>query len=172
MSRAFVKEPDGDAAGDCQPELPQSPHPNHVTAKGLAALQDRFAALADEKRALAAKQGDLAARSHLALVDRELRYVEERLRRAIPVDPRKLTTHKVGFSAIVTVEDDVGKRRDYQIVGEDEADPEDGKVSWVSPLARALEDAEVGDSVTWRRPVGDLELEVVAIRYPTAEKDA
>ena len=65
----------------------------------------------------------------------------------------------------MTLEDEGGQRLDYTIVGEDEADPAAGLVSWVSPLARALQDAEVGDLIVWERPMGDLELEVRRIRY-------
>ena len=68
-----------------------------------------------------------------------------------------------------------GIRRVFTIVGEDEADTEGGKVSWVSPLAGALRGARLGDSVTWKRPSGDLELEIVSIEYAknrTANPDA
>jgi transcription elongation GreA/GreB family factor len=165
MSRAFVKEPDGDQADGQQPELPQSPHPNFVTPSGLRQLKERLAALGGERRGLKAAAGDLAGQSHLGRVEQEIRYLEERLRRALPVDPAGQPADKVAFAATVTLEDDSGGCVDYTIVGEDEADPAIGKVSWVSPLARALQDAEAGDLVTWRRPAGDLELEVIAIRY-------
>jgi transcription elongation GreA/GreB family factor len=165
MSRAFVKEPDGDQAGGQQPELPQSPHPNFVTPSGLRQLNDRLAALEGERRDLKTETGDLAGQSHLGRVEQEIRYLQERLRRAIPVKPADQPADKVAFAATVTLEDESGQRLDYSIVGEDEADPAAGKVSWVSPLARALQDAEVGDLVTWRRPAGDVELEVIAIRY-------
>lgn len=166
MSRAFVKESDG--GPDEQPELPQSPHPNYVTPTGLQLLEDRLTALGEEIHALREQGGDLAAQSHLGRVEREYRYVEERISRAILVDPASQPQDRVAFAAIVTLEDEGDQRRDYEIVGEDQADPEAGKVSYVSPLARALQDAKVGDVVTWPRPAGDIELEVVAIRYPSA----
>jgi transcription elongation GreA/GreB family factor len=71
----------------------------------------------------------------------------------------------VCFGATVALLDEDERRLGYTIVGEDEADAEHGKVSWISPLARALMDARVGDMVTWRRPSGDAELEIVAITY-------
>jgi transcription elongation GreA/GreB family factor len=71
----------------------------------------------------------------------------------------------VGFGATVTVRETSGEHRDYTIVGEDEADPDAGLVSWVSPLARVLEGARVGEQAVWRRPAGSLELTVVAIAY-------
>ncbi len=165
MSRAFVKEQDEQPGSD-QPELPQSPHPNYVTPAGLKDLEDRLATLREERKALKDHPEDLAGQSHLGRVEQEVHYLEERLRRAIPVDPAKQPADQVAFAAVVTLEDSDGQQQDYAIVGEDEAHPEDGKVSWVSPLACALRDAKVGDLVTWRRPAGDLELEVIAIRYP------
>ncbi len=165
MSRAFVKEPDG-GPGDDQPELPQSPHPNYVTEAGLAALEARRQELEAARRDLKADEGDLSKQSHLAQVERELRYVEARRQSAIGVDPAAQPLDEVAFGARVTLEDEHGGAREVAIVGEDEADPPAGKIAWVSPLARALAGAKVGDLVTWSRPVGDLELEVVAIDYP------
>ncbi len=169
MSRAFVKEPDGDQVGDDQPELPQSPHPNYVTPAGLEVLR---AALADRKaqrKDYAANEEALSNKLHIAQAEREMRYFEERIRRAILVDPAGQPADEVAFGAAVTVEDEDGERRAFIIVGEDEADPNAGKVSWVSPLAAALMEARVGDLVTWKRPAGDVELEVLAIDYPAAD---
>ncbi|MDH3475758.1 MAG: GreA/GreB family elongation factor, partial [Rhodospirillales bacterium] len=99
-------------------------------------------------------------------VARELRYLEARIGAAIPVDPAGQPADRVAFGALIRVEDEDGRQRAFRIVGEDEADPERGKVSWVSPLARAAQDAEVGDLITWRRPSGDRELEILEIGYP------
>lgn len=166
MSRAFVKEPDGDDVVDDQPELPQSPHPNYVTPRGLAELRERLEALEAERRALAEGDDDLAGKPHRDQLEREIRYFEDRIARAILVDPEAQPKDEVAFGARVTVEDEEGRRREFHIVGEDEADAKAGKVSWVSPLARALIGAGAGDLVTWKRPAGDVELEVVAIAYP------
>jgi transcription elongation GreA/GreB family factor len=68
----------------------------------------------------------------------------------------------------VTTVDENDVKRQFEIVGEDEADPNKGKLSWVSPLALALKGAKTGDIVVWKRPAGDLELEIAAIEYPTA----
>jgi transcription elongation GreA/GreB family factor len=156
MSRAFVKEPDGPLAGDDQPELPRSPHPNFVTPRGLALLQARR----DELR-----EGDLEALTHLGQVERELRYLEARIGTARLVEPKDQPRDAVAFGARVTLEDENGERRDYAIVGEDEASPQEGKVSWISPLAQALTGATISELIAWRRPSGDVELEVIAIRY-------
>lgn len=168
MSRAFVKEPDGDATGDDQPEIPESPHPNYVTPRGLAQLKEQRAALAAEKERLTKESADLEAKLALAQTERKMRYFTRRIEHAIPVDPAQQPKDEVAFGATVRVADEDGNERDYAIVGEDEADAAKGKVSWVSPLARALTGARAGQTVTWKRPAGDVELEILAIRYGPA----
>lgn len=164
MSRAFVKEDDAGAPEE-RVDLPVSEHPNLVTPAGLQMLRDKLGVYEAERAKLKEHDDELAAQSHLPRVEQEVRYWEERLRSAIPVDLAEQPRDSVAFGAVVTVEDEEGARHDYQIVGEDEADPQHGKVSYVSPLARALDGAAVGDLITWRRPAGDQELEVVAIEY-------
>ncbi len=163
MSRAFVKESDGEGPDDL-PELPVSEHPNYVTPRGLAQLQAR---LSDANRRLEAIDADaIGARLDRAHVERELRWLRARIAGAIPVDPARQPHERVAFGAAVEMVDDDDHMHRYRIVGEDEADPERGLVSWVSPLARALNGARVGDTVTWKRPVGDLAVEVLRIDYP------
>ncbi len=166
MSGAFVKEPDGDESFGELPDLPLSPHPNYVTPAGLAQLKERLAAFETERQAIAAKSEDLASRPALARLGREIRYLEARIASAMLMNPANQPAGRVGFGAVVAVVDEDDIRHEFQIVGEDEAEPEERRVSWVSPLARALQDAEVGDIITWRRPSGDMELEVLEIRYP------
>ena len=101
-------------------------------------------------------------------LNRNLRYAKARVACAILVDPVDQPTDKVAFGARVRVRDPDGEERVFTIVGEDEADAARGKASWVSPLARALRGAQVGDSVTWKRPSGDRDLEVVSIEYAGA----
>jgi len=165
MSRAFVREPDGDMVEEDLPELPQEPIPNRVTAKGLKDLKARQATLEKERERLSGND-DMVDRSKLAHVERDLRYVEGRLYFAELVDPADQPHDRVAFGAAVKVADEAGKKHTYRIVGEDEADFDAGKVSWVSPLARALDGAAVGDIVTWNRPAGDIELEILEISYP------
>jgi transcription elongation GreA/GreB family factor len=164
VSRAFVREPDGDAVTDDQPERPISPHANYVTETGLAKLTAALAACEAERDALKA-EADLAHASHLAQLERDGRYYEARLQSALLVDAARQPHDRAAFGAWVTVADEDGEQATYRIVGEDEAEPGEGLISYVSPLARALEGAAVGELVTWRRPAGDLELEVVEIRY-------
>lgn len=161
MSRAFVKE--GDGALDPLPDLPQSPHPNYVTPRGLAALQAR----------LLARQGDLAVlksraerldKLPQAAAERDIRYLEARLRTAILSDPATLSLTEVAFGLCVTVDQD-GTTTTYEITGEDEADAARHRIAPQSPLARALIGAQVGDVVTWRRPSGPLELEILDISH-------
>lgn len=168
MSRAFVKESDDTALGDELPERPQSPHPNYVTPPGLAALQAQLAELQEQKRQLGEDAEDLLNKETLKLVERDIRYFQGRLDHAIPIDPATQPHDRVAFGAQVETVDDNDAEREFVIVGEDEADAAAGKISWVSPLARALVGAAVGDTVTWKRPAGDLELEIVAISYPEA----
>jgi transcription elongation factor GreB len=169
MSRAFVSERDTDAAADSLPELPQSTHPNYVTSRGLRLLEERLAAAQEHQRHVAARPDDPSKELETAHTAREIRYLDARIERAILVDPTQAPADEVAFGALVGVEDAAGERHDFAIVGEDEADAEHGKVSWVSPLARALIGSGVGDTVVWRRPAGAVELEIFSIRYPERE---
>lgn len=164
MSRAFVKEQDGEPLASETLDLPVSTNPNLVTPKGFRRLEKQLADHERERDRLKAADR-LEDRPHLERVERELRYLKARLETAQITGPETQPHDRVGFGATVTVVDGDDKRHDYQIVGEDEADPDHGLVSYVSPLARALMGAKVGDSVVWRRPAGDMDLEVEKIRY-------
>lgn len=163
MNKAFTKEDDG-GGPERLPDLPVSSHPNHVTPRGLAALQARQGLLQAEVDRLRA-QGDFLDDLHpLAVAERDLRYVEARLASAILVAQPDGPVTRVRFGVSVTVAGDDGRKVVYTIVGEDEADPAAGLIAHVSPLARALLEAEVGDIVEWVKPTGMVELEVLAIR--------
>lgn len=165
MSRAFVKEMDGDQQDEL-PERPQSPHPNYVTASGLKTLQEQFAKLQEERHKLTeAGEPEMLDKEHLKLVERDIRYFQERIERAILIEPDSQPADRVGFGATVETVDDNDEKRKFRIVGEDEADPKHGRISWVSPLAKSLTGAAVGDTVTWKRPTGDLSLEILSIKY-------
>ena len=166
MSRGFVKEDDLELAGTDLPERPISELPNYVTPNGLSQLKDSENALLDERELLAPKKEDPTAVQRLAMVDRDLRYVQARLEQAILVEtPNNETPATVVFGTTVTVEDDEGEKHHFQIVGEDEADIALNTVSYASPLAKALIGHKVGDSVRWKRPAGDLNLEIITITY-------
>jgi transcription elongation GreA/GreB family factor len=169
MSRAFVKEPDGDQADDELPELPQSPHTNYVTPNGLAQLKTRLRDLQQKHtilKALKESSEDMSAKLELPQVEREIRYVDERIGRAVLVNVEDQSTKTVTFGAKVTVIDEDDKTQTFMIVGEDEADVKNHKVSWVSPIAKALLGKQVHESAIWQRPMGNLELEIIAIEYP------
>jgi transcription elongation factor GreB len=166
MSRAFVKEDDGADVSDDLPERPQSPFPNRVTHRGMELLEAQLKRLQDQRHELQADSEDLLKKETLKLVERDIRYVQERIERAELIDPASQPADQVGFGAHVETEDDDGEKRGFTLVGEDEADPAAGLISWVSPLGRALSGARVGDLVVWKRPVGDLQLEIASISYP------
>ncbi len=165
MSRAFVKEAD-EQSGEELPERPQSPGPNYVTPRGLAGLHAHLAELQEQRRHLAEQADQLMNKEHLRLLDRDIRYFQGRVDSAQAIDPAGQPRDEVAFGALVKTVDDEDTERSFHIVGEDEADVAAGKISWASPLAQALIGAGVGDSVTWKRPVGDLNLAILAIAYP------
>jgi transcription elongation GreA/GreB family factor len=149
MSRAFVNE---DALTDDVVDRPISPHPNYVTATGLAQIE-RALDTAREVHAAAQISGD---RAELGKASSDLRYWSARRAsaRVLSADPRRKT---VQFGTTVTIVRD-GRKQTLQMVGEDEAEPSKGKISYVSPLARAVMNKEVGDSVT----LGESQIEIVA----------
>lgn len=164
MSKAFTKE-DDDSAKLRLDDLPQSPHPNLVTPEGLADLERRLSALVRELAELRARPESVAGRQDIAVVERDLRYVDSRLAHAILVDPKSHATGVVAFGAEVEILMDEDKRQIFRIVGEDEADPKRGLISPYSPLGIALMGAELGDTVEWRKPTGVIDIEIVAIRF-------
>ena len=155
MSRAFVKEPDGAEAFEELPDRPISEHPNLVTPQGLAQIEERLTRL-HEQHAQAQASGDRAA---LASIGRDLRYWTARRSTAQSM-PAPEQTDKVQFGSTVTIVRDDGRRQTFRIVGEDEAEPAEGTLSYVSPVARALLNKTVGDVIT----AGTGEAEIAEIR--------
>ena len=142
MSRAFVKETDD--AGEPLPELAVSPHPNFVTPEGLGQIAARVAALEAELRAVHAA-GDKSLQKR---VERDLRYWTQRRASARVVPPAATVPDVVRFGVRVTLRFEDGEEGCFKLVGEDEADPAGGLVSWASPLGRALAGQSRGDEVT------------------------
>jgi transcription elongation factor GreB len=163
MSRAFVKEDSGDL--EPLPDIPVSPHPNLVTPRGLAHLKDRLTETQTRLAALRARAERLDKLPEAA-AERDIRYLEARLRSAILIDPVAHDLTEVAFGLAVRLADDDGAERIFEIVGEDEADPAQGRIAPHAPLARALLGARVGDTVIWRKPSGNVELEVLEILLP------
>ncbi|WP_054006999.1 GreA/GreB family elongation factor [Cypionkella psychrotolerans] len=162
MSRAFVKEGDGDL--DPLPDLPLSPHPNYVTPRGLTALQSRLRDLQTTLATLKSRSERLDKLPEAA-AERDIRYIEARLRTALLIDPTTLPLTEVAFGLAVTVADHNGQQTTYEITGEDEADAPLHRIAPQSPLARALIGAQVGDEVIWRKPSGAVTLEVLRISH-------
>jgi transcription elongation factor GreB len=153
--------------------------PNYITPEGARRLSEELNRLRTVERprtvqevADAAAQGDrsenaeyIYGKKRLREIDRRLNYLAKRLDKAVLVDPRDQKGDKVFFGATVEVEDESGARSTYTIVGEDETDSAAGRISWRSPVGRALLGKRAGDAVLVRRPAGEVEIEIVAVRY-------
>jgi transcription elongation GreA/GreB family factor len=142
MSRAFVHENDGAEVPQDLPERPVSSHPNFVTPHGLQQIEDHIHEL-EAAREEPKRREDKDA---LARVDRDLRYWQQRKSSAKVVEP-EASPVKVRFGVRVTVHFEDDTDRSYTLVGEDEADPAHGSISWISPIAQALLGAALGDEV-------------------------
>jgi len=181
MSKAFTKETDG--ADDEELALPPIPAggKNYITPAGYARLRDELLDLMDNERPKvvdavhwAASNGDrsengdyLYGKKRLREIDRRIRFLTKRLEIAEVVDPSlHAGSDQVFFGATVTYVDDEDVERTITILGIDEADSRESQVSWVSPVARALLKARVGDEVQLPTPGGTRSLEVVDVQYP------
>src|SRR5262245_12001060 len=152
---------------------------NYITPGGYRRLQEELARLWKVERppmvatvAWAAGNGDrsengdyIYGKRKLREIDRRIRYLSKTLDSAVVVDNAGKAHDRVRFGATVTFANEDGDEREVTIVGVDELDAGDARVSWRSPLARALLTAKVGDTVTLRAPRGPQRLEVVAVRY-------
>ena len=159
MSVAFTREESAEtAAGVELPDRPISPHPNFVTASGLEALTNAMT----ESRAAhnaAEKIEDVSERRRaVAVASRDMRYFADRLRTAQLVTP-SADISAVAFGHRVSFRRDDGRRQAFRIVGEDEADPRNGSISYVSRVARALIGRAAGEIVL----AGDHEIEILSI---------
>jgi transcription elongation factor GreB len=152
---------------------------NYITPAGYRRLQEELAHLWKVERppivttvAWAAGNGDrsengdyIYGKRKLREIDRRIRYLSKSLDHAVVVDNSGKAFERVRFGATVTIADEAGDEREVTIVGVDELDASDRRVSWRSPLARALLAAKVGDQVTVRAPRGPVRIAIVAIRY-------
>jgi len=165
MSRAFVKENDLEHAGIDIPERPLSDAPNYVTPRGLSLLNQTIDNLENEREALNEKKDDPMVKQKIAVIERDMRYFAARIESAILTNPKDEDPTHILFGAKVTVEDEEGKLLTFEIVGEDEANIYEGRVSYLSPLAEALIGAAGGDEVIWEKPIGDSYLTIQKINY-------
>jgi transcription elongation factor GreB len=157
-----------------------SDEPNYITPTGYKKLTDEVEFLLRKERPRvvqevsdAAAQGDrsenaeyIYGKKRLREIDRRLNFLSSRLKDVQVVDPAIARGEVVYFGATVDLEDEDGRAITYQIVGVDETDPSNGRISWRSPLGRALLKRRAGDGVTFQRPGGDsVEYAVIAVRY-------
>jgi transcription elongation factor GreB len=182
MNKAFVKESEDDD-DDLAPESLKLPAgtKNYITTQGYQRMREELAYLMTEERpsvvqvvSWAASNGDrsengdyLYGKKRLREIDRRMRFLTKRLEIAEVVDPaQQPNKDQIFFGATVVYSDKAGEEFRVTIVGVDEAEPLQGKISWISPVARALLKAREGDTVTLRTPAGVDELDVLEVIYP------
>jgi transcription elongation factor GreB len=182
MSKAFTKETDGEDEDDLPDDGPVLPAgtKNYMTATGFEALRREYRELLHVERpkivevvSWAAGNGDrsengdyLYGKKKLREIDRRVRFLSKRLEIAEVVDPTQRTNFdQIFFGATVTYAREDDSEHTITIVGIDEADVDKAQVSWISPIARALLKARVGDMVEIRTPAGREAIEVVKIVY-------
>ena len=159
MSVAFTKEESAETASETLlPDRPISPHPNLVTERGLKALEQQLQEARTAYEAAQATEDANERRRVSAIPTRDVRYFSERLRTA-QVQPDPASADVVAFGSTVTFRREDGRVQAFRIVGEDEADPKAGSISFASPVAKSLMGKAVGDSPG----LGSDELEIIAI---------
>ena len=183
MNKAFVKESDGDEDDDGGlPPIPPGAK-NYITPQGYQRIREELLQLIDTERPevvkivhWAASNGDrsengdyIYGKRRLREIDRRIRFLTKRLDLAEVVDPSvHQGSDQVFFGATVTYLNSAGVEQTITIVGIDELDPLKGKISWVSPVARALTKSREGDVVTLTTPAGVDELEILRVTYPSS----
>ncbi len=181
MNKAFVRESDGDDDEYLSPSLKLPPGTrNYISPAGHRRLRDELEFLVKTERprivevvAWAASNGDrsengdyIYGKRRLREIDRRIRFLSKRIDNAEIVDPlRQGDNDQIFFGARVTVADEDGVENTYTIVGVDEADVTRGRISWVSPLARALIKAREGENIRFQSPVGVRELDILEVVY-------
>ena len=185
MSKAFTKETDADEDDLEEAEALPAGVKNYMTPQGFGVLKDELRVLMNDERpkivevvSWAAGNGDrsengdyIYGKKRLREIDRRIRYLSKRLESAVVVDPtEQKNTDQVFFGAIVTYKRKNGEKLKVAIVGVDEAEIAEGKISWLSPVAKALMKAHKGDVIELRTPSGPDAVEVLSIKYPTGKK--
>ena len=152
---------------------------NYITPKGFARLQAEYNQLKRKERpeivdvvAWAAGNGDrsengdyIYGKKRLREIDRWLRFLSKQLNSAEVVDPTTIRSNTVVFGATVSIEDEEGVQKTYAIVGVEESEPSEGKISWRSPLAQALLKKTAGDFVSYKTPQGERDVEILSVEY-------
>ena len=161
MNRAFVKEADGDDVVEPLYERQHSDLPNYITPAGLLQLQNRIQVLENSIGALA-KTDSLEKKSQIARTQHDLRYLQERVHRAQPVTP-PVSPQKVQFGVTAVLEDESGQSYSFTLVGVDETDIDQGRISWATPIGKQLIGLAIGDQIVWSRTDKQIQLELVDI---------
>ena len=161
MSRAFVKESDGDDVVNALPERIHSDVPNYISRNGLARLQTKVRQLEAKLTALNTALS-IDKPSQIERAKQDLRYHRERLRRAIPTDTPE-TPDSVQFGVTVILLGEDNDTYQFTLVGEDETDLETGRISWASPVAHLLMGRKVGDELLWNRGNETLNVEITGL---------
>lgn len=152
---------------------------NYITPQGFEKLRLEYVELLNGERpkvvetvAWAASNGDRSenadyqyGKRRLREIDRRLHFLQKRMESAEVIDPKTLKSDKIIFGATVTIEDENGEQKSYQIVGEDELDIKNNKISWKSPMARALLGKKLDDEVKIQKPAGDEIVIVMDIKF-------
>lgn len=179
MSKAFTKEDDDKEEEEAESSSPLPSGKNYITPAGAKRLRDELNLLLDETRpeivrvvSWAASNGDrsengdyIYGKRRLREIDKRIRFLTKRLEIAEIVTPSESKTDVVLFGATVKLEDEEGKKKIYSIVGVDETDVARGRISWISPIGKALLQAKKGDVVTVHTPRGEEDLEILEVRY-------
>lgn len=180
MSKAFVRETDGDEE-ELSPSLAlPAGAKNYITPAGHKRQKDELEELVKRERpriveivSWAASNGDrsengdyIYGKRRLREIDRRIRFLTKRIESAEVVDPlRQGDNDQIFFGAQITIADEEGVESSYTIVGVDETDATKGRISWISPLARAVIKAKVGDTVRFQSPLGIRELDIISVQY-------
>ncbi len=175
MNKAFVKESDDEPLSTL-PEMPSGVR-NYITPAGYQHMQIELRHLLESLHVATANESgaDLAATSselQVREIEQRIHYLQTRLETAEIVDPSvHLGEQQIFFGASVTYQNEQDEQTTVTIVGLDELDPTNGKISWLSPVAQALLNACEGDRVTLEGPAGDEKLQILTVLYPTGEPD-
>lgn len=168
VSKAFTRESD-EAGGDEVPPLRPAIPPGvkrYITKEGADRLRQQAHALLEEKRSLVSggSPESLDTTARVRRIEAAIHRIEQALDSVMVAEP-PADPGKVGFGASIRVRDQQGEEDSYQIVGPDEAEPGEGRITANSPLAHALMNARVGDTVRFKSPAGERELTILTLRY-------
>lgn len=179
MSKAFVKEDEAPEEEDNEPSSAVPGGKNYITPHGLAKVRGELNELLDVSRpevvrtvSWAASNGDrsengdyIYGKRRLREIDRRIRFLTKRIEIAEVVNPLEKSGDTVLFGATVLVENEQGQKKKFSIVGVDETDVGRGRISWISPIGKALLQSRKGDVVTVKTPKGDEDYEILEVKY-------